>query len=229
VVEAPKNGGGVFHATLLAHALRRAARCINEIIWDCKLDADLFELVGKSAADNELPKETTEKVFTFLRQRMLIQFKEKGFNHGIASLSVSVTGKSPLQALRFIEALAKVRGEKWFDELILSAVRVKNILSKTEPAIRAGEISPELFAKDVERKLYDEIGSVAGKVNEAISQSDWTALTNCLAELSPCISSFFEDVLVMDKDENVKNNRVRLLAKCNELFEEVGDIWILKG
>jgi glycyl-tRNA synthetase beta chain len=75
----------------------------------------------------------------------------------------------------------------------------------------------------------DTIGAVSIKVNDAIAMSDWTALTNCLAELSPSISSFFEDVLVMDKDENIKANRIRLLTKCNELFMKVGDIWVLKG
>jgi glycyl-tRNA synthetase beta chain len=210
------------------YGLRRAARCINEIIWDCKLDVDLFELIGKSAAENDVSVDIVEKVLSFLKARMLIQFKEKGYDHGIASLSVSVTGARPLQALRFIGALAEVRSEKWFEELIQSAVRVKNILSKTEPEIREGEINPELFVKDAENKLFDGIKNVSEKVNAAIAQSDWTALTNCLAELSPCISSFFEDVLVMDKDENVKANRVRLLVKCNELFLEVGDIWVLK-
>ena len=210
------------------YGLRRAARCINEIIWDLRLDVDLFELTGKSAAANDVSEETMEKVFSFLKQRMLMQFKEKGYDHGIASLSVSVTGNRPLQASRFIEALAKVRNEKWFEELILSAVRVKNILSKTEPEAREGEVNPELFVKDAENKLFDEIKNVSEKTSDAISRSDWTALTNCLAELSPCISSFFEDVLVMDKDENVKANRIRLLVKCNELFEQVGDIWVLK-
>jgi len=210
------------------YGLRRAARCINEIVWDRKLDVDLFELIGKSADLNDVSKEIVDKVLSFLRARMLIQFKEKGYDHGVASLSVSVTGNRPLQAQRFIEALAKVRSEKWFEELILSAVRVKNILSKTEADIKEGEISPELFVKEAEKSLFNGIKDVSEKVNEAISRSDWTALTNCLAELSPCISSFFEDVLVMDKDENIKANRVRLLVKCNELFLKVGDIWILK-
>jgi len=210
------------------YGLRRAARCINEIIWDRKLDVDLFELAGKSAAENDVSDEIVEKVFSFLRQRMLMQFKEKGYDHGISSLSVSVTGTRPLQAYRFIEALAKVRSETWFEELILSAVRVKNILSKTESETREGEVNPELFVKEAENRLFDEIKNVSEKASDAISRSDWTILTNCLAELSPCISLFFEDVLVMDKDENIKANRVRLLVKCNELFEKVGDIWVLK-
>ena len=211
------------------YGLRRAARCINEIIWDRKLDVNLFELVRASAAENDVSEEIVDKVFSFLKQRMLIQFKEKGYDHGIVSLSVSVTGSRPLQALRFIEALVKVRGEKWFEELILSAVRVKNILSKTESETGEGEVNPELFAKDAEKRLFDSIGEVSVKVNDAIARSDWTAITNCLAELSPRVSSFFDDVLVMDKDDNIKANRIRLLVKCNGLFEKVGDIWVLKG
>lgn len=209
------------------YGLRRAARCINEIIWERRLDVDLFELVNKSAEENEVPPEIVDRVYAFLKQRMLTQLKEKGFEHGVVSLAVAIVGNRPLQVLRLIEAIVKVRNEAWFEGLVASAVRVRNILSKTVSA--DGDINPALFAKDAERKLYEEIESVSPRVERAISSSDWEALTNCLAELSPSITAFFDDVLVMDKDEAVKNNRILLLARCNALFVEIGDIWVLKG
>ena len=48
-----------------------------------------------------------------------------------------------------------------------------------------------------------------------------------LAELSPVVAKFFDDVMVMDKDEKVRANRLALLDECNKLFAEVGDLSVL--
>ena len=49
-----------------------------------------------------------------------------------------------------------------------------------------------------------------------------------MAELSSVVSAFFDDVMVMDPDEAVRNNRLALLRRCNALFKEVGDLGALK-
>ena len=64
---------------------------------------------------------------------------------------------------------------------------------------------------------------------EALSAQDWKKLAGLLSELSPFVAQFFDDVLVMDPDESIKNNRMRLLKLCNSLFLKVGNIGVLKG
>ncbi|MDR1376767.1 MAG: glycine--tRNA ligase subunit beta, partial [Synergistaceae bacterium] len=112
------------------YGLRRAARCVNEILWARKLDVDVRETVRTSALMNLVDMQTVDKIFSFLDQRLLIQVKEKGYEHELTTLAISVAGHRPLQVLRLVEAMDKVKNEPWFDGLVTAAVRVRNILHK---------------------------------------------------------------------------------------------------
>ena len=209
------------------YGLRRAARCINEILWGLDLDVDVSRLVRKSRELISAPVETEEKILSFLKQRLLMQVKEKGFGHELTTLALSVTGHRPLQVLRFLEVFSKLQGLEWFSNLVTSAVRVRNILSKnSEEGIL---IDTSLFAKDAESALYKEIERIVPLVDDSLVKRDWNSLAGYLAELSPFITVFFNDVLVMDSDERIKFNRIALLALCNSLFLKVGDVGMLKG
>ena len=208
------------------YGLRRAARCINEILWGRNLDLDLEEAVRESALLNQVEQDVLERILAFIGQRLLVQLKEKGYEHELAALALSVIGRRPCQALRLMEALNEVKDEPWFSDLMTSAVRVRNILQKAPEAPDA--VDPALLAKPAERALYDEVVRLEPGVREALDSNDWKGLTARLAELSPVVSAFFDDVMVMDPDEGVRANRLALLRRCNALFEEVGDLGALK-
>ena len=209
------------------YALRRAARCVNEIIWHRKLDIDVGNAVRTSAASNDVEAEAADKILSFVEQRLLMQLKEKDYEHELIKLAISVTGGRPLQVLRLMEALSKIKDEAWFSALATSAVRVRNILSK------AGDISdtvdPSLAVKDAEKSLYDEVVKMEPKVEAILKENDWQGLTAALSELSPVVSGFFDSVMVMDQDEKIRANRLAILKRCNALFEKIGDLGVLKA
>ena len=209
------------------YALRRAARCINEILWGKAMDVDLGRLVARSCEQLAVPEEVRERIVAFLQQRLHVQVREKGYGHELSTLAVSVAGSRPLQVVRFLEIFSKLQGEQWFVELVTSAVRVRNILAKSDDA--SASVDETLFAKDAESTLYAEIVRINPLVEEALAGRDWKALAGHLSELSPFVTSFFDEVLVMDPDERVKCNRIHLLGLCNALFLKVGDLGILKG
>ena len=208
------------------YALRRAARCINEILWGKELDVDLLRLVDKSCELLSVPEEVREKILIFLQQRLHVQIREKGYSHELTTLALSVAGNRPLQSLKFLEVFSRIQDESWFIDLITSAVRVRNILSKSGDV--PSSVDSSLFQKEAEGRLHGEIGRISPKVDEALSSQDWKTLATYLSELSPCVSTFFDDVLVMDPDERVKSNRLSLLMLCNALFLKVGDLGVLK-
>ncbi|MDR2136716.1 MAG: glycine--tRNA ligase subunit beta [Synergistaceae bacterium] len=209
------------------YALRRAARCVNEIIWARKLDVDVKEAVRTSALTNLADMAVVDEVFAFLDQRLLVQVKDKGYEHDLTKLAISVAGHRPLQTLRLVQTLNKVKDEPWFIKLVMSAVRVRNILHK------AGEVSdvidPDLMAKPAEKNLYEGIVKMEPLVATALRGSDWEGLATSLSELSPVVAGFFDDVMVMDPDEKIRANRLGILKRCNALFEEVGDLSVLKS
>ena len=209
------------------YGLRRAARCVNEILWARRYDLDVEAAVREACAINEVGEETRGKILSFLEQRLLVQLKEKGCDHELASLAISVIGRVPHQALRLIESLSAVKDQEWFIELVSSAVRVRNILAKT-PEGAAAEPVEDRMVKQAERDLWNEVRRLEGPVREALGSYDWQGLTQLLAELSPVVSTFFDDVMVMDPDEAVRSNRLALLGRCSALFREVGDLGALK-
>jgi len=211
------------------YALRRAARCINEILFGQSIDLDLRSCVTEAARINGFDDAVRDMVLFFLQQRLLMQLKERGASHEISSLAVSVIGNRPLQALRFLNALSEVQGQSWFSSLISSAVRVRNILAKESSQMVESAVLPSLFRKDAEENLYKEIEAMEPRLEKSLALFDWKAVTELLAELSPAVEHFFEEVLVMDKEEDVRNNRLLLLDRCHRLFVMVGDISVLKG
>jgi len=208
------------------YGLRRAARCINEIAWGLGLDIDMSELIAKAAAPLDLSQETLDRIAAFLKLRLQVQMREKGLKHEVVSLALQTIAARPLQAYRMANALQAKSDEPWFAELITAAVRVKNILSKAGKV--STEVDPSKFAADAEKALGEKLGELGVQAGAAIAAYDWEKLASVLAELAPVIAKFFEDVLVMDKDEAVKNNRLALLARCQEFFMQVGDFSLLK-
>ena len=204
------------------YGLRRAIRCINEIVWGLKLDLDLIQLLDFVAAQLEVNPDSLKSLFDFIRQRTLIQLKEKDFSHDIVELALSVTEGKPLQTLRLAQALSEVRNEDWFTSLVNSAVRVKNILAKDSSD--KNSVDPALFVKSAEKDLYDAVVAAQAPVEAAMDSRDWNKLMNVLAQLSPAVSAFFNDVMVMDDDPAVRMNRLALLDLCNKLFLRVGDL-----
>ena len=204
------------------YGLRRAIRCINEIVWGLELDLDLGELLAYITGRLDLGQDSLDSLLAFIKQRTLIQLKEKEYSHDMVELALSVTGAKPLQSLRLLQALTEAKKEEWFTSLVNSAVRVKNILAKDKSEKKT--VVPDLFVKEAEKVLFKAVSDAKQPVENAMSRNDWNGLMNVLSELSPAVSAFFNDVMVMDDDPNVRSNRLSLLNMCEELFLQVGDL-----
>lgn len=209
------------------YGIRRASRTMNEILWGTMIDADISALAVASSEDRGLSADQTHLMMEFISQRLHNQLREKGFAHGLTTLAVSVAGSRPLQALRLLEAFSVVQDKEWFSGLVVSAVRVRNILQKTETG--QNNLDAGLFREEAEKALFESVEALSPQVDKAVAECDWEGLTKILASLEPFISSFFDKVLVMDADDAIRNNRISLLERCNALFKSAGDLGILKS
>lgn len=209
------------------YGLRRAARCINEILFARKYNFDMAETVSEACRINEVDDEMKAKILDFMRQRLHGQLREKGYDFELVTLGISVAGNVPYQAMKLIETLNSVKSESWFTGLAGSALRVKNILQKNAKSVKGVKPDEALMTAEAEKNLYSEIMRLENPVREAVKAYDWAGLAKMLAELSPVVAKFFDDVMVMDKDENIRNNRLAVLTECNNLFREVGDLSVL--
>lgn len=209
------------------YGIRRASRTLNEILWGMDLDVNIASLVEASSLSRGLSKDQQEAASGFILQRLHNQLRERGFSHELTTLAVSVTGSRPNQALKLLEAFQEVQGTDWFAGLVTSAVRVRNILQKTDRSPNA--LDAALLTEAAERELYEAVVLLAPQVDEAVRAWDWNGLTLALSKLEPYISAFFDKVLVMDNDERIRNNRIALLERCDGLFKTSGDLGLLKA
>jgi glycyl-tRNA synthetase beta chain len=80
-----------------------------------------------------------------------------------------------------------------------------------------------------ERALADAVEGEEGALAEAVARADWEGALALLADLRGPIDAFFTDVLVMDPDEEVRDNRLRLLNRFVAVFDGVADFSKLAG
>lgn len=209
------------------YGFRRAARTINEILWGLELDVDLEALVRQAASGVGAGEDVVDKVVTFLKNRLQIQLKEKGFSHESVSLALSAIWNRPFQAMALVQVLSGVQEESWFQGLITAAVRVRNILAKAEELPQEG-IKVELMVQPEEKALLETVKDLGPVARDARDRNDWKEAVQILSRLEPVIASFFDEVLVNAEEEDIRQNRLALLASCQEMFRLVGDLGMLK-
>ncbi|MDR1514534.1 MAG: glycine--tRNA ligase subunit beta [Synergistaceae bacterium] len=211
------------------YGLRRAARCVNEIIWGMDLDIDMGALLGESGEALEAGGDVMAKVFDFYKNRLHNQLRERGYEYGTTSLAVASMWRRPLQAQRMLEAFDEVSGAEWFGSLVLSAVRVNNILGKlTDAEIASVKLTEDKLKVTAEKNLKEALDRQGSVVSDALARYDWKAVSKALSDLSPAISSFFDDVMVMSDDPAERSCRLALLLKCRDMFDSIGDFSLLK-
>ena len=102
---------------------------------------------------------------------------------------------------------------------IQAFVRASNLAKKAE----ATEIKENVFVADEEKALYDVYKSTNSAVASLVDGEDYVGAIDALKELAKPIDAFFDAVMVMDKDEAVKNNRLALLHALDALVNKVAD------
>lgn len=119
-----------------------------------------------------------------------------------------------------MDALAGFRNEALFPEFLTALKRVNNIT----PDAELPEVNPDLFSQDEERVLFAAYSSVRSDISAGIGSSDYPAALASLARLTPAINRFFDKVLVMDKGERVKQNRLSLLQSIWNTALKIADL-----
>jgi glycyl-tRNA synthetase beta chain len=129
----------------------------------------------------------------------------------------------PVDALWRAEALERVRGSENFESLSLAAKRIKNILGKsaTGEDWQPGEVDAAIIEEGPERDLYAAYGAAATEAGQLTASGEYDKALAAIAGLRPAVDRFFDKVLVMTGDLGVRQNRLRLLGKLDQLFSGI--------
>jgi glycyl-tRNA synthetase beta chain len=206
------------------YALRRQGIGIVQIMHAHQLSFSLrnaidISLKGFNPAD---PQAVAEAVLGFIQQRIAHLLSEEGFAKDVIAAVISVSTDNIPNVWHRVSALQKMRSLADFEPLAVAFKRAVNILRKNSEALPDAP-TPELFADGSEEKLYQAYRSVKEQVERQLDAGELEQALRVIATLREPVDRFFEDVLVMAKEENLRKNRLALLQAIASLFGSIAD------
>ncbi len=214
-------------------ALRRAALGVVKIVLERKLPLSLSAAVaaaGKALASHppktRLSAEVEKQVLEFLLDRARYILRERlGFAYDEVNAALAAGADDLVDAVRRLEALKAIRRTKNFEPLAVSFKRIRKILEKAGPASewRGKEVRADLMRDDAERDLHRAANNVARNAREFKRAGKYREALQEIAELRPAVDRFFDEVLVMAPEVEVRKNRLTLLAELLTEFSTIAD------
>jgi glycyl-tRNA synthetase beta chain len=209
------------------YALRRAAIGIVRIALEGDYRfpvACLLERAAETYVDQELVVDTdavVSETLAFVWERLEALLLDEGVDQECvqAALGSSATNV-PGVAARARE-LARLRDEGDLVDVATAYTRCASLAAKAGTS--AGEVTAELLIDDAERALFDAYSEARARVADALREVDVEGAVHAGAELRRPVDRYFDDVLVMDGDPDVRDNRLAQLAAVRDLLLRIGD------
>jgi glycyl-tRNA synthetase beta chain len=217
--------------------LRRAAQGVIRILAEKKIPLTLEALVARSCEVYQVAQRLGETpdwsdeaarvpLAEFLTDRLRYYLREvRGFAYDEVNAVLAAGSSDTAEAVGRIEALARIRPTENFEPLAAAFKRMKNILQQARESYGYldGELNPDLFEPGPEAALYDRYLTVYQQAERAKQAGNYLSALETIASLRPAVDLFFDKILVMDKDAEVRNNRLCLLSTLLAQFSTIAD------
>ncbi|MDD1612107.1 MAG: glycine--tRNA ligase subunit beta [Methylococcaceae bacterium] len=221
---------GIFSAGLIPtgdkdpYALRRAAIGVLRIIIENRLTLNIRDLIDFSLSQFTHPFDvdaTRLLVTDFVFDRLKGYCLDQGYTADEFEAIVSVNPSEPLDFIQRLAAVKKFRQLPEAENLAAANKRIRNILKKSEtaPAVTVGAL-----AEVQEQRLLEAANVASAAIKPLLEQRDYQGTLNRLAQLEPAVNDFFDHVMVMCDDLQLRANRLALLTLLSELFLTCADI-----
>ncbi len=197
--------------TLLKHGLKMR---LDDIIMTALQN---YQGIVKQEA---LGEKTKAKIMEFFQVRLKNILSDEGHSYDVVDAVLAVDYGMPVAVLARARALSATKEDQDFQELLTSFTRAYNLAKKAEGAV----IKPEYLADAADKELYQALQQAEEAAVSAIKAQDYVAALKAMATLAQPIASFFDSVMVMVDDENVRNTRLGLLDRVVSLTQNVGDL-----
>jgi len=189
---------------------------------------------AKSAAP---ATDVAEEIYAFLMERLRAYYLE-GAGAGLPGRAAVTTEmfdavlaaqpSSPLDFDARLKALSTFLELPEAGSLTAANKRIANILRKAN-TIPPAEVDVRQLRESAEVRLFDSMHGLRDSVASATAQREYTGALGRLAQLRPAVDAFFDQVMVMDENPQLRANRLSLLAQLQGLFAGVADLSRLPG
>lgn len=211
------------------HALRRQAQAIVSVIVEKELRVSPRELVDEAlAALSSIEPavsadEARERMLTLLDQRLEAVLEDAGVEYDIIRAILHSPHDDIADAAHRATFLSEKRKE-WaaFGDVVIAATRVANIVRPAD--VPDTDYAPELFVQEQERALHEAFAPDLGAHREGRLADDYEALLGRIYQRKPVIDAYFDHVrVVIEEDERLRDNRLRLLRSLDDTFRRLAD------
>ena len=221
---------GIFSAGLIPtgdkdpYALRRAALGALRTLIENNLSLDICDLIAYSSAlfTHEFDKEKTQAlVIDFIFERLKGYSLDKGYSADEFDAVISVKPNDPLDFMQRLAAVKTFRLLPEAESLAAANKRISNILKKSEtkPADKVGQL-----VEAAELALLEAATASGEDIQPLLAHRDYQGTLNRLAQLRTTVDAFFDNVMVMSDDLELRANRLALLNLLSEQFLTCADI-----
>ena len=209
------------------YALRRQAIGITSIILERKMHIGLAQLIDtaiKAFAEKGIlkgdAKTIMEDVIEFFRQRFKNVMIDKGLEYDIIDAVINVNFDDIYDSYLKIKELSKWKNRDEFLSLLGSFNRVSNLASKAKNS----EINPEVFTEKAELELLKAFERVNTEYECRVDSGEYEKALKLMITLKKPIDDFFDNIMVMVEDEDIRNNRLGLLKSIANMMNKIADL-----
>ena len=209
------------------YALRRQTIGILNILLGSEWNISLRPIFKASMELLNVPTEKQDELLgqveEFFTLRLKNIFLDREVPHHVIDLLLSNNELSVADAEGLVNALLANRIDENV-ELVQAYTRMYNLVKDVEYT----GVNSDLLKEDAEKELFEAASKASEASSAAWEAGDYDAVVAVPATLVPAINKFFEDVMVMDKDEAIKANRLQLVRLAYSVMAIIGDISSLK-
>ena len=209
------------------YALRRQTIGILNILLGSEWNISLRPIFKASMELLNVPAEKQDELLgqveEFFTLRLKNIFLDREVPHHVIDLLLSNNELSVADAEGLVNALLANRIDENV-ELVQAYTRMYNLVKD----VKYIGVNSDLLKEDAEKALFEAASKASEASLAAWEANDYAAVVAVPATLVPAINKFFEDVMVMDKDEAIKANRLQLVRLAYNVMAIIGDISALK-
>lgn len=215
--------------------LRRAALGVIRILVEQSLPLDLAELLERARSgfpNGMVSARVTQDLCGFFMDRLRPYLRERGYAPDEIDAVLALNPTRLDHVLPRLDALKKFRALPEGMALAAANKRIHNILRQAgdgNPDKITPAIDGALLQEEAEKTLAQQLGDVAMKVRPLTANGDYAGALKELARLRAAVDAFFDKVMVMADDANLRSARLGLLAEIRHEFLGIADVSRLQG
>jgi len=210
------------------YALRRSVIAIINIILGKDIRLSLLNFIDKSIEilDGKATRgreELKDDVIDFFRGRLAVLLEDSGYPQDVVDAVLTVSIDDLVLVKKRAEAVAEWKNRPEFSDLATSIKRVGNIIKGKDLEGEAGDVDEKLLEKGAEGDLFKKLAEVEKDVEALVTEENYKEAVGELLKLKAPVDAFFDDVMVMDENPEVRKNRLSLLNRIKSLFVNICD------